>query len=111
MPLVTISTTESELMSFVYGLQDALRILQMLRLLKIEPENKYSHCDNLPAINILKDESALGRTKHLDARLLFNRQYKDLYDKSDNNPADGFTKPLRNNAFQKWSFLLDPSLN
>ena len=80
LPLVTISTTESELMAFVYGLQDTLKLINILRYLNIEPKVKIAYCDNLPAVNILKDETAVGRTKHLDMRILFNRQYLDLFE-------------------------------
>ena len=110
--LVTLSTTEAELLSFVHGLQDFLHVFHFLQHLGIPIQVRQTYCDNLPTIKILQDTSSIGRTKHIDLKILFNRQYLDLYDlalthvKSLDNPADGFTKAMAFTAFKRWKSKL-----
>ncbi len=103
--LIAMSTTEAELLGFIIGLKEMIHILQVFKFLNIKIVKKQAYCDNLPAVKILLDLNSVGRTKHLDIRILFSRQYLDLYSISldhistNINLADGFTKILSPKKF------------
>ena len=106
--LVCLSTTEAELLSFVVGLQEFIHLLQLLKFCAIKVTKPLAFCDNEPAVRILHDLQSINRTKHLDIRILFSRQYLDIYSiqlshiGTNYNWADGFTKPLQKQKFTEW---------
>ena len=104
-------------MAFVHGLQEMVFLLKIYAFVGLDSGPRLAFRDIEPAICILKDLSSVGRTKQLDIRLLFNRQYLDLYDillehvSSSDNRADGFTKSLVPTKFRPWRTLLQPHLD
>ena len=104
---VSVSTPEAEYIA----LHDAVRDLQWIRTylaelgLKLDkPSNVY--CDNTCSGSWANSDHGMNRAKHVDIK---NHYVKDIvaigqatikYVKSDDNEADGFTKPLQRIKFQ-----------
>jgi hypothetical protein len=65
------------------------------------------YCDNLGAIFMAENATATARTKHVDARFHFVREYiinefvKVMFIKSEDNKADMFTKNVSNDLYEK----------
>jgi hypothetical protein len=65
------------------------------------------YCDNVGAIFMSENTSATTRTKHVDARYHFVRDYvfdkfvKIIFVRSDDNKSDMFTKNVTSDLYEK----------
>lgn len=121
-PIVTLSTTEAE---FVAAATCASQAIWMRRihekLSSKESKCTMIFCDNSSTIQLSKNPVLHGRSKHIDVRFHFLRDLtRDgvvelVYCGTQNQLADGMTKPLTLDAFQKFRAQLGvhrvPELN
>ena len=105
--IVTLSTTEAELVAMVEGIKTLLMVIHILRdfcpcLLPVTV-----HVDNQGTIAIGSNEVHNTRTKHIDVRYFFSRDLCDegiitiVYINTSENPSDILTKLLPKIAFEK----------
>ncbi len=72
---VTLSSTESEYVAMVSGLQESLWISAILKELNLyKQESLILYCDNQSAIKLGSNPVQHGRTKHIDVRYHFIRE-------------------------------------
>ena len=83
-------------------------IVQLLQPMNIEVELPITvHVDNLGAIWLSNNRTTSDRTKHIDIRTSFGKEYQEdgkiiiKLVKSEDNEADIFTKNTTNTIFQK----------
>jgi len=73
---VTLSTTEAEYVACSEVVKELLFIVYLLRHMKIEVELPIRvNVDNIGAIFLAENQNSSDRTKHVDIRYLFIRQY------------------------------------
>ena len=82
-------------------------IVQLLQTMNIEVELPITvHVDNVGAIWLSKNRTTSDRTKHIDIRTSFVKEYQEdgkiiiKFLKSEENEADIFTKNTTNTIFQ-----------
>ena len=111
-PIVALSTTESELISYTSGAQDA-RFTQMLmgELIGVEPVAIIFE-DNAGSICLLRNPKTGSRTKHIETRYLFGgqlfqqRKVMPCFVRSEENVADGLTKNQPEKLFSEHEEIL-----
>ena len=112
---VTISTTKSEYVALSHVSMEILFVRDILLFLGIEVELPIMvKVDNQGAIFLSNNRTLGQRTKHVDTRYHFVREYveegilKIIYVKSEDNTADMMTKNLSKELFNKHakSFML-----
>ena len=98
---VALSVTEAELMSGVTCAQDMLYTMRILESLELRVEQPMIlEIDNSAAVDIANDWSISARTRHVDTRLHFLRDMKEMniiktiWTSGKINEADMFTKNL-----------------
>ena len=108
---VTLSSTEAEYVAVSEVCGDVLfmkMILEFLGLLIEKPV--IIHCDNVGAIFLGNNAKASLRTKHIDVRYHFVREYivdgtvEVMFVGSEDNDADIFTKNVGNEVFERHSY-------
>ena len=107
--LVTLSTTEAELVAAVKCIKEMKWLKNVLMELDEIRENDRMilYEDNQATIANLKKHSSHGRNKHVDIKYHYvcaqiqEEQLDVVYMESEKNIADIFTKPLARPAFQK----------
>jgi hypothetical protein len=107
--LVTLSTTEAELVAAVECIKEMKWLKNVLMELDEIRENDRMilYEDNQATIANLKKHSSHGRNKHVDIKYhyvcaqIHEEQLDVVYMESEKNIADIFTKPLARPAFQK----------
>ena len=109
---VTTSTTEAELLALSQAAKEALFVSKLIKELKVKLDNSYIHieCDNTQTIRLVTEEIAILQTKlrHVDIHNHWLRQEVQNgmisveYTKSARMMADGLTKALQNNDFQRF---------
>ena len=106
--LVTLSSCEAEYVALSQAVQEALwlrRLLEQLGFTQKIPTVIWE--DNQSTIHLAKDAKHHGRSKHIDVRYHFVRQYQEdnlvkvRYIPTGENIADMFTKPLSKSVFEK----------
>ena len=107
---VSLSSTEAEYMAIS---EVAMEILYIEGILKfLDQKLKYPiivHVDNIGAVYLSKNATTGNRTKHIDTRYHFVREYiedgivKVVFVRSEKNDADLFTKNLNGETFKKHS--------
>ncbi|KAA0058509.1 putative mitochondrial protein [Cucumis melo var. makuwa] len=112
-PLVTLSTTETELVTTTLCTCQAIWLRKILKELYFKQEGATKvYCDNNSAIKLFKNSVLHGRSKHIDVKFHFLRDLtRDgvielYYCKSEDQIDDIMTKPLKLTAFQKLRKLL-----
>ena len=112
-PFVALSTCESELIGYVEGHQAAEGIYELLRILEHPIEEKHILGDNKAAISICVNETGAWRTRHLRIRSYCLREviqkdtsWKILHLRGTSISADGMTKPLQQQAHQRFIELI-----
>ena len=105
---VALSTCEAEFISITKLTQEALYFQQLINELQPESIKQFKiYCDNKSAINLATNSNDHGRSKHIDIKMSFVRDYikaKTLrleYLETTNQTADIFTKPLPKEKFLK----------
>ena len=103
---VTLSSTEAEYVALSETSAEIMFLKQVLEFLGFEV--KYPivvHVDNMGAIYLANNQTTGVRTKHVDVRYHFVREFiedgvvKIVYVKTDENCADMFTKNLSQKQF------------
>ena len=107
---VTLSTTEAEYVACSEVVKELLFIVYLLRHMKIEVELPIRvNVDNIGAIFLAENQNSSDRTKHVDIRYHFIRQYiKDgtimvEFVRSSENDSDIFTKNVTSETFSRHS--------
>ena len=106
MKSVVLSTTEAEYMALSEVVKELKFIVQLLQTMNIEVELPITvHVDNVGVIWLSNNCTASDRTKHIDIRTSFVKEYQEdgkiiiKFVKSEENEADIFTKNTTNVIF------------
>ena len=106
MKSVVLSTTEAEYMALSEVVKELTFIVQLLQTMNIEVELPITvHVDNVGAIWLSNNCTMSDRTKHIDIRTSFAKEYQEdgkiiiKFLKSKENDADIFTKNTTNVIF------------
>ena len=106
MKSVVLSTTEAEYMALSEVVKKLKFIVQLLQTMNIEVELPITvHVDNVGAIWLSNNRTTSDRTKHIDIRISFVKEYQEdgkiiiKFVKSEENEADIFTKNTTNVIF------------
>ena len=107
MKSVVLSTTEAEYISLSEAVIEIKFIVQLLQTMNIEVELPITvHVDNVGAICLSNNRNTGDRTKHIDIRTSFVKEYQEdgkiiiRFVKSEDE-ADIFTKNTTNIIFQR----------
>ena len=107
---VTLCSTEAEYFATSEVAKENLFTLQVLESMGIEIELPITiRCDNVGAIYLANNHYTSQRTKHIDIRTHFVREYiedgiiKIIFIRSEDNDADIFTKNTSEQIFIKHS--------
>ena len=108
MKSVVLSTTEAEYMALSEVVKELKFIVQLLQTMNITAELPITvHVDNVGAIWLSNNRNTGDRTKHIDIRSAFVKEYQEdgkiiiKYLKSVDNEADIFTKNTSSIIFQR----------
>ena len=105
--LVTLSTTEAELVAMCEGVRNLVGVIAILQEFCPAELPVTTHVDNQGAIAVGSDQVHNSRSKHIDVRFFFTRELCDdgvidiIYINTTENPSDIFTKLLPRPAFTK----------
>jgi len=90
------------------AVKEILFVLQLLKTMNIPVETPVTvRVDNMGAIFMLENASSGVRTRHVDTRYHFVREQvadkivEIVFVKTDENKADGFTKNIKSEVFEK----------
>ena len=107
MKSVVHPTTEAEYMALPEVVKEFKFIVQLMQTMNVEVELPITvHVDNVGAIWLSNNRTTSDRTKHIDIRTSFVREYQEdgktiiKFVKSEDNEADIFTKNTTNSIFQ-----------
>ena len=107
MKSVVLSTTEAEYMALSEVVKELEFIVQLLQTINIEVELPITvYVDNVGAIWLSNNRTTSDRTKHIDIRTSFVKEYQEdgkiiiKFVISEENEADIFTKNTTNVIFQ-----------
>jgi hypothetical protein len=102
MKSVVLSTTEAEYVAVSEVVKEISFIVQLLKTMNIEVELPVKvHVDNIGAIWLANNQTTSERTKHVDIRAHFVREFITegiidiVFVKSEDNDSDIFNKNLR----------------
>ena len=105
---VALSSTEAEYMAISEVAVEVLYIVGVLKFLGVNLEYPIKvNVDNIGAVYLSKSATTSNRTKHIDTRYHFVREYvedgilKIVFVQSERNDADIFTKNLNSETFRK----------
>ena len=105
---VSLSSTEAEYMAISEVAAELLYIAGVLKFLGVNLEYPIEvNVDNIGAVYLSKNATTSNRTKHIDTRYHFVREYvedgilKIVFVRSERNDADIFTKNLNSETFRK----------
>ena len=102
------STMESELYSIESAVSECIWIRNLLKELNFEQSTTEIFCDNQAAILFSRDQHLNARNKHIDVKYCFtkqrieNKEIKLSYVNTKQMIADGLTKSLSKNLFNKF---------
>ena len=103
MKSAVLSTTEAEYMALSEVVKELKFIVQLLQTMNIEVELAITvYVDNVGAIWLSNNRTTSDRTKHIDIRTYFVKEYQEdgkiiiKFVKSEDNEADIFTKNTTN---------------
>jgi len=105
---VSLSSTEAEYMAISEVAMEILYIVGILKFLSVPLKYPIEvQVDNIGAVYLSKNATTGNRTKHIDTRYHFVREYiedgivKVIFVRSEDNDADIFTKNLNTETFNK----------
>ena len=105
---VVLSTTETEYMALSEVVKELKFIVQLLQTMNITVELPITvYVDNVGAIWISNNKNTGDRTKHIDIRTAFVKEYQEdgkiiiKFVKSEDNEADIFNKIISSIIFQR----------
>ena len=102
-PITSNSTTEAEFIATADAAKDGIYLSNILQ--ELEAGSFILYEDNQPAIQRMSNQKITARTKHIALRYAFLRDYVQRGTlevkcmKSEDNLADGFTKPVTEKIF------------
>ena len=106
--IVSLSSSEAEYYALAEAAKDIKFIVQILESIGILIQKPIIvHVDNVGAIFMTENASATARTKHVDIRYHYVREFimdgfiKIIFVKSDQNKSDIFTKNVSNEIYEK----------
>ena len=106
--IVSLSTTEAEIIALVQCVQEMLYIMKLIKSLDMKVRKPMLvHSDNKGAVDLVNGWSVGGGTKHMDCRIMFLRELKEAgtirvqWIPTAENPSDLFTKNLDVKTFKK----------
>ena len=107
MKSVVLSTTEAEYMALSEVVKELKFIVQLLKTMKVKLELPITvDVDNVGAIWLSNNRTTSDRTKHIDIRTCFVKEYQEhgkiiiKFVNSEDNEADILTKNTTNVIFQ-----------
>ena len=107
MKSVVLSTTEAEYMALSEVVKELKFIVQLLQTMNVEVKLPITvYVDNVGAIGLSNNRTTSDRTKHIDIRISFVKEYQEdgkiiiKFVKSEVNEVDIFTKNTTNVIFQ-----------
>ena len=107
---VSLSSTESEYYAMSEIVQEVKFIVQILEFMNIPVKYPITiSVDNVGALYLSRSASSNNRTKHIDTRVHFIRDYQEdgkvlfQFVRSEENDADIFTKNVSSELYQKHS--------
>ena len=107
MKSVVLSTTEAEYMALSAVVKELKFIVQLLQTMNIEVELPVTvYVDNVGAIWLSNNRTTSDRTKYIDIRTSFVKEYQQVgkiiikFVKSEDSEADVFTKNTTKVIFQ-----------
>jgi len=110
---VTLSSTEAEYVAISEVAAEILYVVGILKFLGAEIRYPIEvNVDNIGAIYLAKNATTGSRTKHVDIRYHFVREYvedgivKIVFVRSEDNDADIFTKNLNGESFKRHSDMI-----
>ena len=115
---VTLSSTEAEYVAISEVCREILFVAQILEFLNVKVKRPIVvRVDNVGAIYMANNQTTSQRTKHVDVRYHFVREYIEdgmvqiVFVKSKDNDADIFTKNLDGETYWRHAnkFLSDPN--
>ena len=102
MKSVVLSTAEAEYMALSEVVKELKLIVQLLQTMNIEVELPITvHVDNVGAIWLSNNRTTSNRTKHIDIRTSFVKEYQEdgriiiKFVKSEQNEADILQRTLQ----------------
>ena len=105
---VTLSSSEAEWISLSEAVKEIIFVLQLLEAMKIKVELPVIvRVDNIGAIFMGTNVTTTSRTKHVDIRTKYVREYQEngvvkiIFVKSEDNTSDIMTKNIQGNLFDK----------
>ncbi|KAH9155528.1 hypothetical protein AeRB84_002517 [Aphanomyces euteiches] len=110
--LVATSSVEAEYISLSSAVSEALYLKQLLVELGVASKTVVIHEDNMGVLHLAKNPGHHDRTKHFDVRLHRVRDYVSskqiglVHVRSQDQLADGLTKPLKGVMFAKFKKAL-----
>ena len=114
MKSVVLSTTDAEYKALSEVVKELKFIVQLLQTMNIEVELPITvYVDNVGAIWLSNNRTTSDKTKHIDIRTSFVKEYQEdgkiisKFVKSEDNEADIFTKNTTNVIFQNHQKKLD----
>ena len=116
---VSLSSTEAEYVAVSEVCMEIIYIKQVLEFLGVKVKKPISvHVDNVGAIYLATNSTTSSRTRHIDTRYHFVREYVEdgvveiVFVRSTENTADMFTKNVNKELLEKHSkdFLRSMSL-
>ena len=106
--IVSLSSSEAKYYALAEAAKDIKFIVQILESIGIIIQKPIIvHVDDVSAIFITENASATARTKHVDIRYHYVREFimngfiKIIFVKSDQNKSDIFTKNVSNEIYEK----------
>ena len=110
---VSLSSTEAEYMAISEVAMEILYIVGILKFLDVKINYPIEvNVDNIGAVYLSKNATTGNRTKHIDTRYHFVREYiedgivKVVFVRSEDNDADIFTKNLNGETFERHSISI-----
>lgn len=107
---VVLSTTEAEYVAVSEVVKEISFLMQLLQTTNIKVELPVKvHVDNVGAIWLANNKTTSERTKHVDIRAHFTREFivdgkvDIVFVRSEDNDADIFTKNLKRELYEKHS--------
>lgn len=116
-PVVSLSTTEAEFIAAGACACQSVWMMRVLQRIGVNQEKSIIFCDNSSTIKLSKNPVMHGRSKHIDIRFHFLRDLvKDNvihleHCGTNNQLADGMTKPLKFEHFLQMRKLLGLCFN
>jgi hypothetical protein len=105
---VALSSAEAEYYALSEAAKEVKFVVQILESLKIKVQMPIIvRVDNIGAIFMAENKSATSRTRHVDARYHFIREFvednfiKIIFVKTDENKADIFTKNISSDVYDR----------